>query len=316
MTKFSVVCAVSTILFSQSLFASDMVNVYGRVHIGVQNMDDGQSSTVSAESYASRLGFKGDGKLTDGVSAFYKFEFEVKPTENENDGKSAENITARSQYVGVKGGFGELLVGRNDTPMKQSQNSLDLMNDFTADISSLMAGENRLGDTIHYTTPALAHLRFEVAYIAKDNSKQSGETGLSVAATYGDDKLKDTPVFVSVARDEEVAGRDTSRVTLQGKLGDLTLSGMYQQSEKVGSDNKENSFVISAAYKISSYKLLAQYQDSESDAGKMKDSGTASSIGVEKSISKQVRMYLWYSQFDLDNKPDQDHMALTLRYDF
>ncbi|WMN59068.1 porin [Pseudoalteromonas xiamenensis] len=308
--------AISTLLCSSSALADDLVKLYGRANIGIQSKDDGTSSVVSAESYASRIGVKGNTKVSDSLEAFYVFEFEVKPTENENDGKTADNLSARSEYIGVKGAFGQFIVGRNDTPMKRSQNSADLMNDYTGDISSLMVGENRLGDTIQYTTPSLAHLQFEVSYIAKDNNKQNGDAGMSLAASYGDRKFKSMPFFVSVARDSKVAGQDVNRVTVQGKMGALTLSGMYQQSEKVDTDDKRDSYVVSASYKIDDYNLLAQYQDSESEAGKMKDSGTGTSIGVERMMSKQVRMFLWYSQFELDNKPDQDHIAVGLRYDF
>ncbi|MBQ4843954.1 porin [Pseudoalteromonas sp. MMG005] len=293
------------------------VKVYGRVHAGLQFSDTGDEDETSIKSYASRMGLKGKAKINEGVDVFFKYEFEVNPVDNDKDGKDGDNITARSQYVGLKGSYGEVLVGRNDTPVKKSQGKVDLMNDFASDIKSLFAGENRLGDTIQYTSPSLNHMKFVVSYIAEDNSKQDGETGVSIAGVYGDSKLKKTPVYASVARDSKVAGRDITRVVLQGKLGDVTLGGLYQQSEKVDSDDSVDSFVVSAAYKLpNSYKLLAQYQDTDGAEGKLKDSGNSTSLGVEKKLSKQARMYLWYSKFDLDNSADQDHMALTLRYDF
>lgn len=315
--KYSLVLlAVSSCALSTPVFADELVKVFGRANIGIQSKDDGSSKVVSAESYASRLGIKGSTKVSDTLEAFYHYEFEIKPTENENDGKTAENLSARGEYIGVKGSFGQVIVGRSDTAMKRSQNSADLMNDYTGDINSLMPGENRLGDTIQYTSPSIAHMQFEVSYIAKDNNKQNGEVGVSVAASYGDRKLKDIPFFVSVAKDNEVAGYDVSRVTVQGKMGDLVLSGMYQQSAKVDSDDSKDTYVISAKYKIDDYNLLAQYQDSDSNLGRLKDSGTGTSLGVERILSKQIRMFLWYSQFDLDSKADQDHVSLGLRYDF
>ncbi|MBQ4863191.1 porin [Pseudoalteromonas sp. MMG013] len=293
------------------------VKVYGRVHAGLQFSDTGDEDETSIKSYASRMGLKGKAKINEGVDVFFKYEFEVNPVDNDKDGKDGDNITARSQYVGLKGSYGEVLVGRNDTPVKKSQGKVDLMNDFTSDNKALFAGDNRLGDTIQYTSPSLNHMKFVVSYIAEDNSKQDGETGVSIAGVYGDSKLKKTPVYASVARDSKVAGRDITRVVLQGKLGDVTLGGLYQQSEKVDSDDSVDSFVVSAAYKLpNSYKLLAQYQDTDGAEGKLKDSGNSTSLGVEKKLSKQARMYLWYSKFDLDNSADQDHMALTLRYDF
>jgi predicted porin len=296
---------------------AEELKVYGRAHLGVENSDTGSGSDTSVESYASRMGIKGSADIDTGISAFYKLEFQVEMSENDNDGKSEENITARSQYVGVKGRFGQLLLGRDDTPMKKSQGKVDLMNDFSADIKSFFVGENRLGDTLQYTTPSLNHLQFTVSYIAEDNSKQNGESGLSMAASYGDSKLKKTAIYASVARDEEVAGQDITRVTVQGKVAKVTLGASYQQSEAIGSNETVDSYMASAALKLDNgYKLLAQYQNSDGASGKLKDSGDAASIGVEKSLSKQARMYLWYTKIDLDNNSDQDHMALTLRYDF
>ncbi|NOU51636.1 porin [Pseudoalteromonas sp. JBTF-M23] len=306
----------SSLLVLSSFANAEAVKVYGRVHAGVQYSDIASESDTSIESYASRLGLKGDAKINDGLEVFFKYEFEVNPADNDKDGKSGENITARSQYVGLKGNLGQVLIGRDDTAMKKSQGKVDMLNDFEADIKTLFVGENRLGDTIQYSTPEINHLKFVVSYIAEDNSKQKGESGLSVAAMYGDSALKKTPVYISVAHDEEVAGQDINRITVQGKMGNATLGGIYQQSEKVDSNNKVDSFMVSASYKIESYKLLAQYQDSDGASGKLSDSGNATSIGVEKSLSKQARMYFWYSQFDLDNNPEQEHMALTLRYDF
>ncbi|MCF6435290.1 porin [Pseudoalteromonas sp. MMG022] len=304
------------LLIASGVVSAEEVKVYGRVHAGLQYSDVADDSETSIESYSSRLGVKGQAQVSDGLQAFFKYEFEVNPADNDKDGKSGENITARSQYVGVKGSFGQVLIGRDDTAVKKSQGSIDMMNDFEADIKVLFAGENRLGDTIQYTTPELNHMKFVVSYIAEDNSKQNGEAGLSIAGMYGDSKLKNTPIYISVAHDNEVAGQDINRVTVQGRLGNATVGGMYQQSEKIDSDEKIDSYIVSASYKIDSYKLLAQYQDSDGASGKLADAGNATSVGVEKSLSKQARMYFWYSQFNLDNTPDQEHMALTLRYDF
>ncbi|PCK29813.1 porin [Pseudoalteromonas piscicida] len=314
--KYLSLFALSFCSVSVCSYANDAVSVYGRAHVGIQNSDQDGDSDTSIESYNSRMGLKGSTKLKEGLDIFYKYEFQVEITDQDKDGKSGDNLTARSQYLGIKGSYGQLLIGRDDTAMKKSQGKVDLMNDFAGDINSFFVGENRLGDTLQYTTPALSHLQFTVSYISEDNSKQKGEDGLSLAASYGDSKLKKTKVYVALAHDSKVAGQDVSRVTVQGKLGDLKLGGMYQQNEAIDTDEEVDSYMVSASYNIDSYTLLAQYQDSDGASGKLKDSGNAASVGVEKSLSKQARMYLWYSKFSLDNSEDHDTMAVTLRYDF
>ena len=178
------------------------------------------------------MGIKGSGEISDGLKAVYKFEFAVNAADQDSDGKTEENITARNQYVGLQGSYGQVVLGRHDTALKVSQGKIDLMNDFNGDVKALFNGENRLGDVVHYSSPIVGNMQFVVTYIAED-VKQDEETGVSAAFMYGDSKFKKAPYFVSVAHDSKVAGYDTTRFTAQGKLGDLTLGGMYQQSEKV-----------------------------------------------------------------------------------
>tara|TARA_B100002049_G_C16064428_1_gene369722 strand:+ start:719 stop:1669 length:951 start_codon:yes stop_codon:yes gene_type:complete len=296
--------------------AAEAIDIYGRAHLGIANSDTGEGSDTSVESYSSRIGIKGSGDISDGFKAIYKFEFAVNAADQDSDGKTEENITARNQYVGLQGRYGQIVAGRHDTALKVSQGKIDLMNDFNGDVKALFNGENRLGDVLHYNSPVVGNMQFVVTYIAEDNSKQKDETGVSAALMYGDSKFKKTPFYVSVAYDSKVAGYDTTRFTAQGKLGDFTLGGMYQQSEKISDSDSEDGFLFSASYKLNKYKLLAQYQDAEGEFGKLKDSGTGTSIGIERSLSKQARMYMWYTQFSLDNNADQDHLAVTLRYDF
>ncbi len=307
----------SLILSVLSTTAFADVGVYGRAHLGIQyDKADGQSSETNIESYASRFGIKGSHKINDNLSAVVKLEWQVNMDEQSKDGKSSENISSRNQYVGVKGNFGEIVLGREDTALKKSQNKIDVMNDFAGDIKQLFNGENRLGDIVRYSSPKVGQLQFIVTYVAEENDKQGGDSGVSAAISYGDKKLKKTPFYVAYAHDSEVAGYDIDRVTAQGKIGDFTLNGMYQSSEKVSDGSDGDGFLVGASYKINDYKILAQYQDSDIGAGKLKDSGSSASIGVEHKLSKQSKMYLWYTQTELDNSADEDALALTLRYDF
>ncbi len=229
---------------------AEVVDVYGRAHLGVVNSDSGDRSKISVESFSSRVGLKGSGEITDGLRAVYKFEFAVKAADKDSDGKTKENITARNQYVGFQGRYGQIVMGRHDTALKVSQGKIDLMSSFNGDIKALFNGENRLGDVLHYNSPNADNMQFVFTYVAEDNSKQNDETGVSAAFIYGDRSFKRMPYFVSVAHDSKVADYDTTRFTIQSQLGELTLGGMYQQSEKVTGSDKEDGYLVSASYQI------------------------------------------------------------------
>lgn len=316
--KLLLASGIGLVLLPLDVFAATDAQVYGRAHLGLRYVDiDNQESETEVDSYASRFGIKAKHGISDDLSVLTKLEWEVNISEQDGANGIDDNIKSRDQYLGLKSKtFGQILIGRKDTALKKSQNKLDMMNDFVGDIKHLATGENRLGDMVNYQSPKFGQLQFELTYIAEENSKQSDGAGVSAAIGYGDKALKKTPFYVAYAHDEDVAGYNIDRVSAQGKLGDFTINGMYQNSEKVSSGDDGDTFVVSASYKIENYKILVQYQDDETGFGKLKDSGSASSVGVERKLGKQAKAYIWYTQRDLDNSDDEGHLAVTLRYDF
>ena len=59
------------------------VDVYGKANVTVQSTDDGEGSFTEIKSNSSRFGLKGSEKITDGLEAVYKFEFQVDVTDAE-----------------------------------------------------------------------------------------------------------------------------------------------------------------------------------------------------------------------------------------
>ena len=104
------------------------IEIYGRADVSVQSSDEGAGSFTEVKSNASRIGLKGTEKLNDDLEVVYKAEFEV---DIDGDG---DVFKARNQYIGLKGGFGEVLLGKNDTMLKQSQGKVDLFSDLNGDI--------------------------------------------------------------------------------------------------------------------------------------------------------------------------------------
>ena len=134
----SSLCVALVSGLSFSAFAD--VDVYGKANVTVQSSDDGEGSFTEIKSNASRFGLKGSEKITDGLEAVYKFEFQVDVSDADSKGDNDDNISARNQYVGLKGAYGQVVVGRNDTALKQSQGKLDLFNDLEGDIKNVFKG--------------------------------------------------------------------------------------------------------------------------------------------------------------------------------
>jgi predicted porin len=292
---------------SMSAFAAD-VDIYGKANLSLQSSDEGEGSFTEVKSNASRIGLKGTHDLGDGLTVIYKAEFQV---DLDGDSEKGDSITDRNQYVGLAGSFGEVLLGKNDTMLKQSQGKVDLFSDLNGDIKSLWKGENRMADTISYKSPKFNDFRVGVTYIAEDSV--DAEDGVSVAVFYGDKKLKKSKVFASVAVDSEVKGYDITRATVQGKVGGVVLGAMVQTQEKIDGSAEMDGYMVSAKYKMDKVTFKGQYQAANFDGG---DDKSGITLGADYSLAKSTKVYTFYTSFDMDSGEDQDYLAAGIEYKF
>ncbi|MCH4293474.1 porin [Shewanella sp. 3B26] len=275
--------------------AAEPITVYGKLNVSVQNNDEAGESETVVQSNASRLGVKGAFELSSSLEAFYTIEYEV------NTGDDAkENFLARNQFVGLKGNFGAVSVGRNDTMLKIAQGKVDQFNDLSGDLKSLFKGENRIEQTVTYVSPSFGGFKVGATYAAEGAKAQAGEDGFSLAAMYGDAGLKKTNFYASVAYDSEVKGYDILRATVQAKLAGLILGGMYQQEEKSVNGDSKTGYLVSAAYNISDVTLKGQYQD-------MEDKGDSWSIGADYKLGKPTKLFAFYTSRDMEAAEDTDN---------
>lgn len=306
LVKNTIAFTICSILAQPALAAN--VDIYGRADVSLQSSDEGEGSFTEVKSNASRLGFKGKHKLNDDLEVIYKAEFQVDLDGDSDKGKS---ITDRNQYVGLKGGFGEVLLGKNDTMLKQSQGKVDLFSDLNGDIKSLWKGENRMADTVSYKSPKFNDISVGVTYIAEDSI--DADDAISVAVFYGDKKLKKSKVYASIAMDSEVKGYDTTRATVQGKVAGITLGAIYHTQEKVDGGAEMDGFLLSAKYKIEKVTLKGQYQTADFDGG---DSKSGVTVGADYSLAKSTKLYAFFTSFDMDTGADEDYLAVGIQYKF
>ena len=310
----NITLAVCSILAQPAL--AETVDIYGRANVSLQSSDQGVGSFSEVKSNASRIGFKGTHELIEGLNVVYKAEFGV---DIDGDG---DVFSARNQYIGLKGTFGEVLLGKNDSMLKQFQGKVDVFSDYNGDINYLWVGENRLSDTVTYKSPKFNGFQLGATYIVED--EVDGKDAFSVGAFYGDKKLKKSKFFASVAMDSEVKGKskdgaakgyfDSVRATVQGKISGVTLGLMVQSQENIDTGAEMDGMLVSATYKIGATALKGQYQVADHKDG---DKNTGFSVGVDYKLAKSTKLYAFYTTFDIktDNR-DEDYLAAGIEYNF
>jgi len=274
---------------------------------GTSNVDNWQ-----VNSHASRLGFKGEEDLGNGLSATYKLEYEVNPdgaaTDNATGTDSSAGLKRRNQYLGLKGGFGEIRVGRHDTPLKMAQGKFDQFNDTDADIKGRMKisqGENRVDNVIAYLGKS-GDLKYGIALIPGEGDGTTAGDGpadaYSAAIMY-----TAGPAFVSLAMDQadDTAFNGTtnaidSLIRLIGtyNMGKMQFGLLFEQSTTDSGNAEKDVMGLSFGMGMGMNKVKFQYMSGDVDQG---NETTQATVGYDIGLSKRTTAYVMYSDGNTDN---------------
>lgn len=128
-------------LMSGAAFAQSNVTVYGSVDAGYRASSgdnnvapgaDTQTGIASGNWKSSRLGFKGEEALGNGLKAIFTLEYAIANDVNAGIGSGTGSTSARTQIVGLTGDFGTAVAGRMNSPGKTTHDKYDVMVGSTA----------------------------------------------------------------------------------------------------------------------------------------------------------------------------------------
>lgn len=338
--------------------------IYGRLDVTVQKNDAENTQTgattedrIGLASNASRFGVKGEDELTATLSAVYGIEWGIAADgdNSKDDGIFGDSgdLSQRNRYIGLKGGFGTVKLGKYDTYLKAAQGKVDLFNDTVGDMKSIVAGETRTNDAIGYESPKFADaLSLNVMLVPGEQSGTTGQDeyngltdGISASVVY--DNVEINGLYLALAYDKEMVGnlvmvgsnlapftgaaadsndrRDTMRAVASYKIADLTLGALYQVSEAVNNPapaaavaEEETAMLVGVAYKISDVTLKAQYVVGENDAEPTAQERTQMTVGADYHLTSKTKVYGFYNLFERENGGDSEltNLALGIQHNF
>ncbi|MCK7596692.1 porin [Microbulbifer sp. CAU 1566] len=296
-----------------SLASAEVFTYYGKANASFQSNDEGDGAITDVKSNASRLGVKGELDFDAGIQGIYKMEYEV-----DIAGESDETFKQRDIYAGLQGGFGQIIGGKFDTPMKLSQKRVDLFNDYEGDIKSLITkSDNRVSNSLQYTTPTYAGFRLAADYISNSkadifddegNVIDTRDNGTSIALSY-----ENNGVYLAYAIDNGVEANDwqVSRYTAQYNLGNWQVGGLYEEQED-DENIKKDGWVTSVAYKINQWTAKAQYGQSDI----IKTDGETFSLGLDYKLSKAAKVFSFYTNETAAGDFERSYVGIGTEFKF
>lgn len=282
------------------------VTVYGKGNVSFQSAEEGGDSFTELKSNASRIGVKGKESLTDSLTAIYKFEYQTDVASGDNgDGKT---FTQRNIYVGLEGGFGQLIAGKFDTPLKTAQKKVDLFNDLEGDIKSVITNsDNRESQSVQYSTgKLLGPVVAKIDYLAE--GEEDGVDGISTSIAYDSKHF-----YAAAAYDQDVEGEDVDvyRLIGQAKLGPVQIGALYEEEDDNGTEN--DGWVASAKWSVTKeFALKAQYGESDI---KYIDAETYS-LGADYKLSKNTKVFAYYTEEEAKFRDDHTYGGVGLEIKF
>lgn len=139
------------------------VTLYGKIKMGVENTKVGEgASTNRIDDYGSRIGFKGNEDLGNGLKTIWQVESKVSA---DGTGTETKTFGTRQTFVGLEGGFGKVRVGY----LNNSLNDIGVLDaweygDGANGLGTYTRAGHRVKNAVRYDSPEFAGFTFNVGH--------------------------------------------------------------------------------------------------------------------------------------------------------
>ena len=275
------------------------VTVYGRLNVAAvcTDIDD---DDCNIGNNGSRFGIKASSEVSDGLTAFAKYEF---ATDLNNGGK--EEAT-RLGFVGLKGGFGEVSMGTRWNPMyNHTVSPIDAPNlsgGTSAPYGVTALTPYRVSNTLNYKN------KFGAAAVGVQLGMGDGGKDLDSFTIGTSIPVGSATIGLAYASDEN-SDVDATSIHARTKFGAVGVGATYITTDDV------DGVLLALNYGMGGGKgLNLTYGQNMIDGG-----GDPTSIGLEY-LHNMGGGFKWYAGFESNDSDgagtDYDEYGVGMRYDF
>ncbi|GHU30310.1 porin [Betaproteobacteria bacterium] len=318
-------------LVSGAAFAQSNVTIYGVADIGYNYAKQGDNKFSGLQDggdvglQGSRIGFRGEEALGNGLKAIFTIEFGLNLAQGQG---TANWSNTRQSFVGLTGNFGTVKFGRQYAPSGEwlgatsanSVTSVNFSNYFIGSFTTLQTGNgSRWNNSISYETPNLSGLTFRGVYAFHpddnsnvrdsygDASKDNSRLGLGVR--YANGPIYLTAIYQAVLKDSTVAsgmeGDGSDKAWAVGGSYDFKVVKVFANYVREKDDYafdglKKTYFSLGAAIPVTSVGTVkVELGQFKTNIKETKSRG--GSIGYEHAFSKRTTAYTYVTRFSNDD---------------
>jgi len=270
------------------------------------------------------IGFRGREAIGGGLSVIWQVEQNV----GGGDGTGATNTWgSRNTFAGLAGGFGQVMLGNHDSPMKRVLGINNVMNmgltgpngmePVMTNNGATVRFSNRIANSLTYISPTMSGFRVEAQYQANEDRSATAGPGVvqsnpyeyGIALQYAGGPFR-AGVAYTKHKDFRGAGLSDDAILVSGSWtsGPFLVQAAYSRLEyqaAAGGDTKRDNFLIGAQYSVGMHRFRAQYQNAGDGKGVAQNIGTIAvggdtgaqvyGLSYGYALSKRSEVYALYS---------------------
>ncbi|TRZ97337.1 MAG: porin [Rhodocyclaceae bacterium] len=330
-----------------ALSNTDGITVYGRLELVAEGADDGKVSRTVLQNISSRIGFKGERKITNDLSGIMQVETGVSPDDSANSGLFA----SRNSYAGLKShSFGTIIAGKHDMPFKNLEGTANQLWGSAEAMEVIIHGKGtgiatgatwanlhtRQTNVFQYWSPKFSDIAVRLAY---SPDEVNGAAGTFRKPVYGgsiefNNGMWNAGVATETKQNNTGTEKDMNGVkaTAGIKFGNGSYGLAYSRLDN-DAGKKTDNWLITGSYKFGPTILKANYGTSSETASGANDGLNMLALELDYPLDKYTTVFGYYTavtnsakargRFEAgDNKyspvagDDPSALGLGIRYNF
>lgn len=278
--------------------ASAEAQLFGKANLSIASLDDDVGSSTSVDSHSSRVGIKGDIASKGSLEIAYRFVWQIDMADEA--ASSNDHLKSREQYISLKDNWGEIRIGRHDTPYKKAgKKSVEFFSDSYADWNNIItkSHDKRADSSLSYYK-TVGPAKLSVMYAAGEDTPANNNAG-DIISGAADMKFGDL-VFAVAYQDIEVdvvngdPATTATKVVVGYKLGATSVGVATENIEEDGLPDLTNT-MLSLKHQIDdSNTIKLTFGDAEDLTPGFNDPSMMA-VGIDHKLNNSATMFLYWA---------------------
>lgn len=295
-----------------ALSNTDGITIYGRLDLVGESSDDGKVSRTAMQNISSRIGFKGERKITEDLSGIMQIETGISPDDSVNSGLFA----SRNSYAGLKSkSMGSVIAGKHDMPFKSLEGTSSQLWGSAEAMEVIIHGKGsaravsalgnlhtRQTNVFQYWSPTFSDIGIKLAYSPDEtNGATTTSTTDYRKPVYGGSVEFNNGVWNlglatetqqnKTAKDQDMTGL---KVTAGMKFGSGSVGVAFSNLDN-DAGKKTSNWMVAGSYKLGPAVLKANYGVASESSSGADDGIKMLGLELDYPLDKYTTVYAYYT---------------------